>query len=453
MISASTWIRKGAAKKVPDKFELTEEAYQEIMSRVEIETKDARAGLAEAKKNKKVKKPTVDIDEEMAKFNLEGYSNESDVDLEGDAIDLFSLSALAPENREEEEREEPEDKEDIEITGSDSLLVTCRTEDEVSYLEVNLYEEDEDNLYVHHDLMLPTFPLCLEWIGCGMKKDGGEVVGNYCAVGTFDPEIEIWNLDVLDVAYPAAILGRNNIKNLNKNSKNDSKNKNHYHCDAVMTLSWNKQHGNMLISGSADKTVKLWDLYNPAHAIRSFNHHDDKVQSVQWNPFKSTMIASASYDKWLMLFDCRSPQDQIKIGLGSDDPEMVRWNPHTEGQVAVTDESGLARLFDIRNTISPLFSLQAHQKSTTCFDWNPLIPDCFLTASVDRSFKIWNIQSDNSPTCVISREPGAGKIFTASFCPDVPWILGYAGSRGEAAVLNLANNDAFMDTFRDRIIQ
>ena len=34
-----------------------------------------------------------------------------------------------------------------------------------------------------------------------------EAVGSYVAVGTFQPEIEIWNLDVMDVMEPSAILG------------------------------------------------------------------------------------------------------------------------------------------------------------------------------------------------------------------------------------------------------
>lgn len=27
-----------------------------------------------------------------------------------------------------------------------------------------VYNESEGSLYVHHDVMLPDFPLCLEWL-------------------------------------------------------------------------------------------------------------------------------------------------------------------------------------------------------------------------------------------------------------------------------------------------
>ena len=32
-------------------------------------------------------------------------------------------------------------------------------------------------------------------------------VGSFVAVGTFQPDIEIWNLDVVDVMEPTAVLG------------------------------------------------------------------------------------------------------------------------------------------------------------------------------------------------------------------------------------------------------
>ena len=73
--------------------------------------------------------------------------------------------------------------------------------------------QDEDNLYVHHDIMLPSFPLCLEWLDFRLgRKVGTEGSGNYIAVGTFDPEIEIWDLDTVDSMYPDAILGKQKKK-------------------------------------------------------------------------------------------------------------------------------------------------------------------------------------------------------------------------------------------------
>ena len=78
----------------------------------------------------------------------------------------------------------------------------------------------ESNLYVHHDIMLPAFPLCVEWINYKPGQESSNI-GNFAAIGTFDPQIEVWNLDFVDKAFPDVILGEPN-----KNSFIAKKNKN-----------------------------------------------------------------------------------------------------------------------------------------------------------------------------------------------------------------------------------
>lgn len=135
--------------------------------------------------------------------------------------------------------DEEEERAELEILPTDSLLLAAKTEDDISHLEVYVYEPEEENLYVHHDIMLPAFPLCLEWLDFRLGRNAGkEGGGNYVAVGTFDPEIEIWDLDVIDSMYPDAILGQQEEGKKKKSKKANSD----YHTDAVMSLSWNKLH-------------------------------------------------------------------------------------------------------------------------------------------------------------------------------------------------------------------
>lgn len=72
-----------------------------------------------------------------------------------------------------------------------------------------MYEEadgdSEANLYVHHDIMLPAFPLAVAWLDC--DPAGVRPTANMAAVGSYDTGIEIWDLDVLDAVEPAAVLG------------------------------------------------------------------------------------------------------------------------------------------------------------------------------------------------------------------------------------------------------
>ena len=245
--------------------------------------------------------------------------------------------------------DEDQEREELEIYPTDSLLVAARTEDDVSQLDVYVYDEAQENLYVHHDLLLPAMPLCLEWIDytpAPGEADGREIEagrpGNFIAVGTLDPEIEIWSLDVLEGLYPDAILGappaapvaapapaplKPGRKKPKKPKKAAPKPSASFHIDSVLALSWNRTHRSLIGSASADTTVKLWDMSRPGDqgALRSFDLHTDKVQALEWNQAEPTILLSGSWDHTVRVFDTRSPAAALGVTLECD-VECVRWH-------------------------------------------------------------------------------------------------------------------------------
>lgn len=113
-----------------------------------------------------------------------------------------------------------------------------------------VYNAEEAHLYVHHETFLPALPLCMEWIDFNPSETRpGEtnfsivgvflciikiwLIGNYLAVGSMSPIIEVWDVDVVGSLEPEFRLGKK--KSRKKNIAGVG------HKDAVLSLSWNKR--------------------------------------------------------------------------------------------------------------------------------------------------------------------------------------------------------------------
>lgn len=361
-----------------------------------------------------------------------------------------------------EKEDEDEDREELQVLATDNLILAAKIEDEMAHLEVYVYEDEADNLYVHHDIMLPAIPLCVEWLDLPVNKAGVEqdATGNFVAVGTMDPDIEVWDLDTIDCMYPNAILGQGGNAESGKKMKKKKKSKkasDEYHVDAVLSLAANRKHRNLLASASADKTVKLWDLHTTKCA-KSYTYHTDKVCSLAWHAVESTVLLSGSYDRTVVAADMRAPDAKVPRWGVESDVENVRWNPHDANYFYVSTENGAIHYHDIRNAPSnptatkSVWTLQAHDESVSSFDINPVVPGFLVTGSTDKTVKLWNIQ-ETGPSLVVSRNLDVGKVFSTTFAPDaeVAFRLAVAGSNGTMHVWDTSTNASVRKAFAHRV--
>lgn len=412
----------------------------------------------------------------MKEYDLEHYDDDEEQDGSGEGMGIFgNIKSLAYHDSNEEDpyitmqenEEDDEDREELQILATDNLVLAAKIEDEVAHLEVYVYEDSADNLYVHHDIMLPAIPLCVEWLDMPVGKNvDRDTKSNFVAVGTFDPDIEIWDLDTIDCMYPNAILGQGGNENTSrqglmevpkKRKKKSKKANDAYHVDAVLSLAANRQHRNLLASSSADKTVKLWDLTTTTCA-KSYSHHTDKVCCLAWHPKESTVLLSGSYDRTVVAADMRAPEAKVPRWGVESDVETVKWDPHDSNYFYITTESGVVHFHDIRNAPAspsaskPVWTLQAHDESISSFDVNPTIPGFLATGSTDRTVKLWNIQP-SGPTMVVSRNLEVGKVFSTTFAPDdeVGFRLAVAGSKGTMQIWDTSTNAAVRRAFATRL--
>ena len=416
-----------------------------------------------------------EADDDLKGYDLEHYDSDVPAETDTNGSIFANIRSLAyhtnnaddPYITLKDDGGDDEEREELQILPTDNMVVAARVEDEVPFIEVYVYEDEADNLYVHHDMMLPAIPLCIEWLDLpvGKSQESTEARGNFLAVGTFDPDIEIWDLDTVDGMYPSVILGPGGQEQTGTEGKGKKKTKrkkskkarDDYHVDAVLSLAANRQHRNLMASSSADKTIKLWDLTATVCA-KSYAYHTDKICSVAWNSQQSTVLLSGSYDRTAAVADMRSPDASPPRWGVESDVETVLWDPHRSDIFYVTTENGFVHSNDIRKpprileATKSIWSLQAHNEAVSSFDVNPHVPGYLVTGSIAKEVKLWNVQP-TGPSLIASRNLGIGKVFTTKFAPDaeVSFRLAVGGSKGAMQIWDTSTNPAVRTALASRL--
>ncbi|WOO85103.1 putative WD repeat-containing protein [Vanrija pseudolonga] len=529
LISAIAWVPRGRAALEPRKYELNEaelervgklggpgvlEQLKEQMEKMEMEDEGEWEDAGEEEEG-----DDDDEDDEDAEDAEDKDGDDEDMEVETKPHDPNDLSAFKMDEYDDEvstgvamgafanvkgltyyrdqnddpfitlkEDDEEIEREELALLATDNMLVTARTSDDLSGLDFHVYDETNESLYTHHDLMLPTFPLCLEWLDFNSgPSDDEKRTGNFIAVGTFDPSIEIWDCDVVDGLYPHAILGQpTGIEKPEAKPLGTGKKKRRqmvqptanadYHVQPVLTLSWTPKFRNLLLSGSADATVKLWDLTreSPMSASQSWDsiHSGEKVQGVEWNKAQAgagtdSAVLSGGYDRVVKVWDAQTKSGEgfgVKV---TEDIECVRWDPWSPTSFYVSLENGLVLAYDARTLSSSKnaqakYTLAAHDGAASALDINPHIRGCILTGGMDKTVKVWNVSDEETEgvagrkrdiSLATSRDLGLGKVFAARWCPDpeAPLTIAAAGSKASLQVWDVASNPGARKAFGDRL--
>ncbi|CAK9035180.1 unnamed protein product [Durusdinium trenchii] len=316
---------------------------------------------------------------------------------------------------------------EVEIRAEDHVFVAASCEEDrrqtdCCTLELYVFEEEEVNMYVHHDISLGAYPLCVEW----MARSSAGVEGCFAAVGSIDHSIQLWNLEEPDPLEPVQVLGSARKA---KGAKNKAKKKKKppgssdvkAHEGPVLCSSatrrlataspsavlrrcrrwigwlwiggsWKSSglHGNsfntaVLASGSADRTLKVWDV-GEGSCVHTFDHHSDKVQCVKWHPTEQAVLLSSAFDGQLGLLDVRQPKQAALAALNGE-AESAIWSRHNPYQCYASTDNGAVRCYDVRKVANKadnpvLWTLMAHDVACTSLQDAPA-KNLLVTAGLD----------------------------------------------------------------------
>uniref|UniRef100_A0A1B0D6I7 Uncharacterized protein n=1 Tax=Phlebotomus papatasi TaxID=29031 RepID=A0A1B0D6I7_PHLPP len=432
-ISCVCFVRQGVAKENPAKATLTQEELAEVINEMKSGTRDDEED---------------DSDEEGERMEVDTGTgggdeyNFDDYDEEGGPVGfgIDGVVVAAPEENLDDEENDSE-AEDDKIKQGDNLILVGHVDDVCVNMEVYIWNKAEGSLYVHHDFLLPSFPLCLEWLN---HDPSANEPGNLCAIGTMEPIITVWDLDIRDSLEPIYKLGSKGNR-----KKNEPK---YGHRDAVLDLAWNQAFPHVLASASVDQTCILWDLDTgqPNTTIEVF---EEKVQSVKFHPTEAHHVLTGCCDGFIRLFDCRDPSsltESFKRWKLSGEIEKTVWNVQDPTYFAASTNLGEIAYFDLRQN-TPIWKKSAHSEEVSGLMLSPSIPGMMVTTSSDGSMKIWDYNLSDAKL-IHEEEMNIGRIHSMSFSPEDSNIVAIGGDnkKRQFRVIDVMERDHVRRTFENR---
>jgi WD40 repeat protein len=146
--------------------------------------------------------------------------------------------------------------------------------------------------------------------------------------------------------------------------------------------------GQVLASGSSDKTVKLWD-WRTGLELRSLTRHSDDVVDLTFSP-DGQVLASSSRDKTVKLWDWQTGRELRTLSGHTDSVQSLAWNPDSQ-IVASGSRDQSIKLWDWQ-TGRELRTLSGHMDSVQSLAWNP-DGQVLASASRDKTVKLWDWQT------------------------------------------------------------
>jgi WD40 repeat protein len=203
------------------------------------------------------------------------------------------------------------------------------------------------------------------------------------------------------------------------------------HKAPVTSLTIHSTRKNILISGSADETVNVWDLTSMS-LVDSISISNGEVQNLKWSPSHESTFICQSGKNVVQLFDLKTSSEPISsVNLNCQPIDALEYNSFDQNQLFISSEDGSIHVFDTRMLSNkPLYSVKAHNKSIPGLS---SAGEYLVSNSLDGRLRIWNLKGENQIKLVKEKQTPLKQLFVSSIHPENPYLFA-CGAEGAEVV-------------------
>ena len=161
-----------------------------------------------------------------------------------------------------------------------------------------------------------------------------------------------------------------------------------------------------LVAVAANNKVELLSWTGAELVLdTSLRAHTRAVTDLSWHTFDSQILATSAADTFIYLWDMRDlrrPKQSLSAVAGA---AKIQWNK-VSGKYLASAHEGELKLWDTRNTSSPVQYINAHLSRIYDIDWSHEQEDSLATSSQDATVQFWNLASPTKSENII-KLPGS----------------------------------------------
>ncbi|KAF2168587.1 hypothetical protein M409DRAFT_53240 [Zasmidium cellare ATCC 36951] len=168
----------------------------------------------------------------------------------------------------------------------------------------------------------------------------------------------------------------------------------------IADVAWAKGDSNHLVAAATSSgKIIVYDLGHAGLQAAQLHEHFRQVHNVTFNPHRGSLLLSGSQDGTVRLWDLRDVKSQVttvqskrKYSGQSDGVRDVKWSPVEGFDFAFGTDNGDVQRWDMRNLKSAKVRVPAHSLACNTVDWHP-DGKHILSASSDKTVRVFDVST------------------------------------------------------------
>jgi len=173
------------------------------------------------------------------------------------------------------------------------------------------------------------------------------------------------------------------------------------HTDPIRDLAFSP-NDTKFVTVSDDATLKIWDFHSEAvhhggtaEAESTITGHSWEVKSVDWHPTKGLLV-SGSKDHQVKLWDPRTGRCLTTLHGHKNTISKTLFEPNRGQLLATCARDQTARIFDLR-MMRDICLLKGNEKDISTLTWHPIHANLLSTGGADGSIIHYLLDEPNNP--------------------------------------------------------